>query len=95
MGRYNSGYMSTGESVSRIRLMYRNGMIPCKERVLKRGERLDKIAGQEYGDSNLWWVIAAVSFIGFPSQVPVGTIIRVPENISQLLTSIGIGGSYG
>tara|TARA_B100000282_G_C31577911_1_gene419681 strand:- start:437 stop:724 length:288 start_codon:yes stop_codon:yes gene_type:complete len=95
MGRYNSDYLNSGTSVGRVRLLYRNGMVNCRTHVLKRGERLDRIAAVEYGDSNLWWVIAAVSFIGFPSQLSPGTLIRIPTDITTLLQQIGVENNYG
>ena len=70
---------------SKINLGVTTGAIPVTTRVLKRGERLDIIAGEVYGSSDYWWVIAAASGIGWGCQVPVGTILRVPTNLSQIL----------
>jgi hypothetical protein len=52
--------------------------------VLEEGERLDYLAGINYGDSGLWWVIAAASGIGYALQVPPGTLLRIPDNISEV-----------
>jgi nucleoid-associated protein YgaU len=52
--------------------------------ILEEGERLDYLAGIFYGDSALWWVLAAASGIGYALQVTPGTIIRVPSSISEV-----------
>lgn len=80
--------LSSAASVSRIRLLYRQGRIPIKEKILKDGERLDVIAGKEFGNSTLWWVIAALSNIGWGLQTPPGTIIKIPTNIQDILEII-------
>lgn len=59
------------------------GLINSSTHVLEEGERLDYIAGLNYGDSSLWWVIAAASGIGYALQVPPGTLLRIP-NITEV-----------
>ena len=59
------------------------GLLSYSVHVLEEGERLDYLAGINYGDSGLWWVIAAASGIGYGLQVPPGTIIRIPSNITE------------
>ena len=61
-----------------------NGRINYSVHVLEQGERLDYLAGVNYGDSSFWWVIAAASGIGYALQVPPGTILRIPTSISQV-----------
>lgn len=61
-----------------------NGSISYGVHVLEQGERLDYLAGINYGDSSLWWILAAASGIGYALQVPPGTVIRVPNNISEV-----------
>jgi len=75
----------TARAVDRIRQAQRSGTIPTRERVLKQGERLDQIAGEEFGNSTLWWIIAATSNIGWALQVPPGTILRIPSNVNAVL----------
>ena len=54
--------------------------------VTVKGDRMDNIAFQYYGDSTLWWVIAASNDIPQDSIfMPVGSQIRVPANISTYL----------
>jgi|TARA_R110000851_G_scaffold35635_5_gene93616 hypothetical protein len=53
--------------------------------VLEEGERLDYLAGIYYGDSSLWWILAAASGIGYALQVPPGTIIKVPISVGEVL----------
>lgn len=52
--------------------------------ILEEGQRLDHFAGEFYGNSSLWWVIAAASGIGWGLQVPPGTVIRIPYDIGQV-----------
>ena len=69
----------------RIRLALLNGRINYNTHVVKDSQRLDKIAGQIFGDGRLWWVIAACSGIGWGMQVPPGTMIRVPKDLGQIM----------
>ncbi len=48
------------------------------------GERLDTIAGKQYGDSSLWWVIAAANGIGYAMQIKEGRELIVPTNLEQI-----------
>lgn len=61
-----------------------SGVLGYSVHLLEEGERLDYLAGINYGDSSLWWVIAAASGIGYALQVPPGTIIRIPTNITEV-----------
>jgi len=56
--------------------------------VLTQGQRLDHLAGQYYGNSTYWWIIAAASGIGWAMQCPTGTVIKIPKNLDVAL-SIG------
>ena len=57
-----------------------NGIIPYTTMILEQSQRLDHIAGSVYGDSQLWWIIAAASGIGWGLQCPPGTVIKIPNN---------------
>ena len=74
--------LKTAGATTRIRLAYNTGRIVCKERILKESERIDHVAAQELGDGRLWWVIAAVSGIGWGMQLPPGTILKIPTNLT-------------
>ena len=74
----------TTDSIERLRRAYRQGTISTKKMVLTDGHRLDTIAGDILGDPSLWWTIAALSGIGWGLQVPPGTRLIVPTNISDI-----------
>lgn len=73
----------TSKSHITIRQAISNGSLEYTETTLKGFERLDVMAGKYYGDSTLWWVLAAASGIGWGLQVPPDTIIKIP-NINQV-----------
>lgn len=77
----------TSRAIPAIRENIANGNIRVEETFLQDGERLDTIAGREYGDGRHYWLIAAASNIGFVSQVPPGTRILIPnlEDASELI----------
>ena len=75
----------TTQAMVRIRRATESGSIQCKKYTLKEAERLDIIAGRVYGNSKLWWVIAAASGIGWALQVPPGTVLYVPTNVSSIV----------
>jgi len=74
----------TAGGVNRIRLAIRQNQIALKQITMKEDTRLDVLAGREYGDASLWWVIAAASNIGWGLQVPAGTRILIPTTLSQI-----------
>lgn len=63
------------------------GVVTVSTRVMQEGERIDVIAGEEYGDSTLWWIIAAASGIGWVLQAPPGTRLVIPnfQQISRIV----------
>jgi len=72
-------YYGTARATSAIRAAMSQGMISFTARTIKENERLDHVAGAEYDDGLLWWVIAAASNIGWGLQVPPGTMIKIPN----------------
>lgn len=51
---------------------------------IAEGDRLDLLAADYYGDSELWWVIARANpEILYPEDLPVGTVIRIPSALSD------------
>jgi len=92
IGRYSNLQASnrglgfpTVKTSARIRGAVLAGAISYTSTVLAEGQRLDTIAGQKYGKANLWWIIAAASGIGWGLQVPVGTIILIPDSPGDVL----------
>lgn len=69
----------TSSAVHNVRVGVSSGTVKFTTRVLQESQRLDMIAGIEYGDSTLWWAIAAASNIGWSLQVPPGTVLRIPD----------------
>lgn len=49
-----------------------------KTRAIRKGDRLDLIAAQEYGDPAHWDVLAAANGIDRPRQLRPGMVIEVP-----------------
>ena len=69
----------TSDSVFRIRSAISTGALTYREATLTEMQRLDVIAGIEYGNSSYWWIIAAASNIGWGLQVPPGTSLKIPK----------------
>lgn len=64
------------------------GNIRFQDIILGEADRLDILAGIHYGDSGLWWIIAACSDVGWCVQIPAGTRIRLP-NIADIEKILG------
>lgn len=77
---------STSNTVHNIRLGISSGNIRFRTLISQESQRIDAIAGLEYDDAKLWWVIAAASNIGWSLQVPPGTLLRIPnlQDISRI-----------
>jgi len=65
------------------------GSLETRVVIIREGDRLDSMAGRLLGDSKLWWILAACSNIGWGLQVPPGTVIRVPKDMSVVKVLIG------
>ncbi len=78
--------VATSRASTRIYNGVVNGSIPFTSQILKEGQRLDQIAAIAYGSSDMWWVIAAASGIGWSPQVPPGTVLRIPNDVSKVLS---------
>ena len=74
----------TNKLARRIYLACEAGAVNCKVSILSENQRLDHVAGIEYGDASLWWIIAAASGIGWALQCPAGTTIRIPTNPDEI-----------
>lgn len=62
-----------------------------RTRVVRRGDRLDRIASDEYGDPTAWRVIADANGIDDPQRLKPGTTLTLPrlDDLSQT----GAGGA--
>ena len=61
-----------------------DGTLTYDKKIASGGRRLDHYAYDSYGRSDMWWVIAACSGIGWPLQVPDGVLLIIPNDIEQL-----------
>lgn len=82
--KLDNNKLATTDVSSRIYFAAINGQIDFNDNKLVDKQRLDHIAFKTYGDSSLWWVIAAASGIGWALQCPAGTILRIPSNLNQI-----------
>lgn len=56
---------------------------------IEETERLDKLANEYYGDTELWWVIAEVNNLGRGTlYVDPGQRIRIPMDISKVFSRL-------
>ena len=67
----------------------RKGLINTKIVVSRQGQRLDILAALNYGNAQLWWVIAAASGVGWGLQIPPGTLVKIPTNLEQVNMYVG------
>lgn len=79
----------TSRAIETVKAGVDDGSIRTRQITLQEGDRLDVIAGREYGDSRNWWIIAAASGIGWGLQVPPGTRILIPTDLSQVAGLVG------
>lgn len=77
-------YFATSDMIRRVFNAVDEGSIPVEIVQIDATSRLDVIAFEAYGDSTLWWIIAAASGIGWPSQLAPGTYIRVPRDLNAI-----------
>lgn len=73
---------ATPESIVAIRNAVKSGFISTITHICAENERLDILAGKNYGNARLWWVIAAASDIGWALQVPPGTKLLIPTDLN-------------
>jgi len=85
--RYTDGSFGINSSIninSRIYKNVENGSIDYRTYTTKSGDRLDRIAYDQYKDAKLWWIIAAASGIGWWMQVAEGIELRIPLNVEDI-----------
>ena len=76
-----------GKELNISGLLYRailNEEIDVDVKISEEVKRLDHYAYEYYGDSGNWWVIAAASGVGWWLQIPAGTYLVIPTNLSQI-----------
>lgn len=82
--RISNSRIATTDLSSKIYFAVTSNTISYNTSRLTEGRRLDHIAAQAYGDSSLWWVIAAASGIGWSLQCPAETVINIPSDLNQV-----------
>jgi len=81
----NKTIIGTNRTSKKIYKAVLTGNLPVTNYTLKEGERLDTLSFQAYGNGSYWWVLAAASGIGWPMQVPPGTIISLPKSLDAVI----------
>lgn len=87
--RISGGLLETAQSVTILRRAKEFGLLQLKQKVLVADQRLDHIAFQELGDPHAWWIIAALSDIGWGMQLPAGTVLYIPVNMAVIGQLVG------
>mgnify|MGYP001255758606 FL=1 len=81
-------YYGTSDAIRVVRGLVKRKKVPVKELALRESERLDHVAHKYYGDTRLWWVIAAASDIGWGLQCPPGTFLRIPTDLGIISNAL-------
>ena len=81
--------ISTNNVIPVLRAARDSGFLETYTITLVEGARLDQLAARFLGDGSLWWVIAALSGIGWNLQVPAGTKITIPNSLQQVFILTG------
>jgi nucleoid-associated protein YgaU len=63
--------------------------IQTKDYIWKNGDRLWRIAANEFGDGKLWWIIARLNNKPTESMFDPGDIVKIPLNIAVALEVLG------
>ena len=79
----------TAKAVRNIRRAQLFGLIKTYQIVSQESQRLDILAEEYLGSSQDWWILAALSNIGWCMQIPPGTIINVPRDVSIIQQLVG------
>jgi nucleoid-associated protein YgaU len=80
--------VASSSNMSKITAAVEAGNVFCSTYIIEEGERLDHVAGNAYGNSSYWWVIAAASNIGWGLQVPPGTLLKIPTDLNKIIETI-------
>ena len=87
--RIRGGKLETAKTVTALRRARDFGLVSTKEIILKESQRLDHLAHEHLGNSRFWWILAALSDIGWGLQLPPGTVVRIPVDMKVIQTIIG------
>ncbi len=82
-------FYGTAQAAAAIYKAAESNKINYVTQILKEGDRLDIIAGRFYKNSTYWWIISAASGIGWGLQVPPGTVIRIPTDLTDIKVLVG------
>lgn len=87
--RIGGGLLQSAKSVAILRRARDFGLLSTRTLILSQDQRLDHIAYKELGDPHAWWIIAALSDIGWGLQLPAGTILRLPTDLQVINSLVG------
>ena len=83
------GRLESAQTTLRLRRARDLGLIALQPLKLKESQRLDHLAAKHLGNPMLWWVLAALSDIGWGMQLPPGTVIQIPLDMSVINAIVG------
>ncbi len=87
--RIRGGKLETAKTVTALRRARDYGLVSTREIILKESQRLDHLAHEHLGNARFWWVLAALSDIGWGLQLPPGTVVRIPVDMRVIQTIVG------
>ena len=87
--RISGGLLQTAQAVTTLRRAKEFNLLSLRKIILSDSKRLDHIAYKELGDPHAWWVIAALSDIGWGMQLPPGTILYIPTDMRTVKQLVG------
>lgn len=82
--KISGGLLQTAQSAVVLRRALEFGLIQVETIVLQDSQRLDHIAYEKLGNPHDWWIIAALSGIGWGMQLPPGTILKIPVDLNTV-----------
>ena len=87
--RIRGNKRETAKTMNALRRAHELGLVTTYEVILQESQRLDHLAYEYLGDDKLWWVLAALSNIGWALQLPPGTVIKIPNDITKIRAIAG------
>jgi hypothetical protein len=89
MNRYNNTNIKLDKDGKRVYSTTYYPEIPLSnsDKFINTSERvrLDILANNHYGDTTLWWVIAKANGIKGINVLKVGTLLRIPGNVTKII----------